>query len=78
MMKEKEHLEARRKGLGRVKQERQKLNRAKTFAFGQHGRQADDSPLASSQQCTLLMAMDTATIDPLDLGRVQSRRVASY
>ena len=77
-MKEKEHLEARRRGLGRVKQERQKLNRAKTFAFGQHDRQADGSPLAPSQQCTLLMSMGTAAMDLLDLRPVQSRRMASY
>lgn len=78
MMKEKEHMDARRKGLGRVKQERQKLNRAKTFAFGQCGRQADDSPLSSNQQCTLLMSMDIAALDPLDLRPLQSRRMASY
>lgn len=77
-MKEKEHLEARRRGLGRVKHERQKLNRAKTFAFGQHSWQADDSPLASTQQCTLLMAMDTAGIDPLDLRPLLSQRICTY
>lgn len=78
-MKEKEHLQARRRGLGRVKQERQKLNRAQTFAFGQHGREADESPLAAERQCSsILMAMDTISIDPLDLRPAQSRRMASY
>ncbi|KAL8830986.1 MAG: hypothetical protein Q9191_001135 [Dirinaria sp. TL-2023a] len=78
-MKEKEHLQARRRGLGRVKQERQKLNRAQTFAFGQHEREADNSPLAAERHCgSILMAVDTISIDPLDLRPAQSRRMASY
>lgn len=79
-MKEKEHLQARRRGLGRVKQERQKLNRAQTFAFGQHARESDDSPLAPERHCgSIMMAMDAICIDPLKFRPDQScRRLASY
>ena len=75
-MKEKEHIQARKRGLGRVKQERQKLNRAQTFAFGQQGRQVEDSPTAINRQCSsAFMAMEVA--DLLDRP-LQSRRMASY
>ena len=75
-MKEKEHMQARKRGLGRVKQERQKLNRAQTFAFGQHSQQIEDSPTAINRQCSsAVIAMDVADI--LDR-RLQSRRMASY
>ncbi|KAL8797742.1 MAG: hypothetical protein Q9195_000094 [Heterodermia aff. obscurata] len=75
-MKEKEHMQARKRGLGRVKQERQKLNRAQTFAFGQHNRQLEDSPTAINRQCSsAVIAMDVAD----GLGRpLQSYRTASY
>ena len=44
-MKEKEHLQARRKGLGRVKQERQKLNRARCKLAVWHHINPSDSPI---------------------------------
>ena len=75
-MKEKEHMQARKRGLGRVKQERQKLNRAQTFAFGQHSRQLEDSPTAVNRQCSsAVIAMDVTD----SLGRpLQSYRMASF
>ena len=71
-------MQARKRGLGRVKQERQKLNRAQTFAFGQHGQHAvEDSPTAIQRQCSSsIMAMDVA--ESFDLRPLQSRRLASY
>lgn len=74
-----EHANACERGLGRIKQQRGKLSRAQTFAFGQHGQQVDDSPTASSRQSSSLitgmdMAVDTETISR----RMQSRRMVSF
>ena len=76
-MKEKEHIQARKRGLGRVKQERQKLNRAQTFAFGQHNQHMEDSPTAINRQCsTSIMAIDVA--ESWEFRPHPSQRMASY
>lgn len=77
-MAAKEHANARERGLGRIKQQRAKLSRAQTFAFGQHAQQTDNSPTASSRHSTSLMtgvdmAVDVSTISR----RMQSRRMVS-
>jgi M-phase inducer tyrosine phosphatase len=45
-MEAKEHEMACERGMGKVKQQRTKLMRAQTFAFGQHSPQVDSSPTA--------------------------------
>ena len=74
-----EHANACERGLGRIKQQRAKLSRAQTFAFGQHEQRVDDSPTASTRQTSSVMiemgiAVDLETISR----RMQSRRMASY
>ena len=74
-----EHANACERGLGRIKQQRTKLSRAQTFAFGQHGQQVDDSPTASSRQpSSLLTGMDMAVDAETISRRMQSRRMMSY
>lgn len=64
-----EHANACERGLGRIKQQRAKLSRAQTFAFGQHGQLMDESPTASGRQRSGLMSgMDIAA----DIGNVSS------
>lgn len=75
----KEHANACERGLGRIKQQRAKLSRAKTFAFGQCSPAADDSPTASNRQCSdLMMGLDISVDHYLEAGRFHSRRMASY
>ncbi len=77
-MDAKEHANACERGLGRIKQQRAKLSRAQTFAFGQHGQQMDDSPTASGRQSSSLMSgMDIAVDDGSISRRMQSRRMVS-
>ena len=78
-MDAKEHANACERGLGRIKQQRGKLSRAQTFAFGQHGEQMDDSPTASGRQCNSAMSgMGIAAHDGSISGRMQSRRMVSF
>ena len=78
-MAAKEHVNACERGLGRIKQQRAKLSRAQTFAFGQHGQQIDDSPTASGRQCSPLMTgMDIAVDDQTVSRRMASRRMVSF
>ncbi|KAL9124858.1 MAG: hypothetical protein Q9217_005863 [Psora testacea] len=78
-MGDKKHENACERGMGRVKQQRTKLSRAQTFAFGQHEQSMDDSPTAPSRQCSSLMTgMDIAIDSPIDLKRMQSRRMVSF
>ena len=78
-MDAKEHTNACERGLGRIKQQRGKLSRAQTFAFGQHEQHMDDSPTASGRQCSTLMSgMDIAADDESISRRVQSRRMVSF
>lgn len=74
----KEHANACERGLGRIKQQRAKLSRAKTFAFGQCSPAADDSPTASNQQSDdMMMGLDIWVDQPFD-ARFHARRMASY
>ncbi|KAL8941684.1 MAG: hypothetical protein Q9216_002097 [Gyalolechia sp. 2 TL-2023] len=75
----KEHASACERGLGRIKQQRIKLCRAKTFAFGQQHQQPDDSPTACSRQSNALdLGMDISMDQSLEVRRMLSRRMASY
>lgn len=76
-MAAKEHENACERGLGKIKQQRAKLGRAKTFAFGQSHQPVDDSPTAPNRQCSsLLIGMEAATDRLIDLRQMQ--RMASY
>ncbi len=79
-MAAKEHANACERGLGRIKQQRGKLGRAQTFAFGQHDHPMADSPTAPNRQCSssLMMGMEISFGRELDSGRLSSRRLASY
>ena len=78
-MAAKEHANACEQGLGRMKQQRAKLSRAQTFAFGSHSPPIEDSPTGPGRQCsTLLRSMEIALDQSLDYSRMQSRRQASY
>lgn len=76
----KEHASACERGLGRIKQQRGKLSRAQTFAFGQRDHSTADSPTAPSRQCTssVMMGMDISPRHLDSTRRLSSRRVASY
>ncbi len=79
-MDAKEHVTACERGLGRMKQQRAKLSRAQTFAFGQHNQPMDDSPTAPNRQySSLITGMDISIVQPLDsVQRLLSGRMASY
>ena len=78
-MADKEHASACERGLGRIKQQRLKLCRAQTFAFGEQGQQFDDSPTASGRQSSSLMSgMDIAAVQESLSRRLQSRRMVSF
>ncbi|MCJ1249246.1 cell division cycle 25 [Trapelia coarctata] len=81
-MNDKEYENACERGLGRIKQQRSKLGRAQTFAFGQRcqPKPIEDSPTASSQRChDTMMGMDLSMNHPIDSKlRLHSRRMASY
>ncbi|KAL8955972.1 MAG: hypothetical protein Q9193_006359 [Seirophora villosa] len=75
----KEHASACERGLGRIKQQRVKLCRAKTFAFGQHHQPLEDSPTACSRQTNALdLGMNISMDHALEVRRMLSRRMASY
>lgn len=74
-----EHANACERGLGRIKQQRAKLSRAQTFAFGQHAQQLDNSPTASSGHSNSVMAGMILAVDAETISwRMQSRRMMSY
>lgn len=77
-MGDKKHETACERGMGRVKQQRTKLSRAQTFAFGQHEQtNPQGSPTALGQASRDLMSsMEIAT--DCDSKRLQSRRMASF
>lgn len=78
-MAAKEHENACERGLGKIKQQRAKLGRAQTFAFGQSNQPVDDSPTAPNRHCgPLVIGMEIAADRLIDLGRLPSRRMASY
>ncbi|KAJ5662710.1 hypothetical protein N7462_011636 [Penicillium macrosclerotiorum] len=77
-MNDKEHEFACERGLGKVKQ-RSKLNRAQTFAFGQHSPQMEDSPTGrcrlGSDRSRLLGSPFSESPVP---NRTPGRRMLSY
>lgn len=76
-MDAKEHEQSCERGLNRLKQ-RTKLNRAQTFAFGQHSCQMEDSPTAVGRSRSG-SGVFTLGDDSLNLGRLgATRRMASY
>lgn len=80
-MAAKEHANACERGLGKIKQQRVKLCRAQTFAFGQHNQPMEDSPTTSNRHCSpMMIGMDMPIDRHLDLLRPHSysRRMASY
>ena len=77
-MADKEHTNACERGLGRIKQQRTKLNRAHTFAFGQH-EQPDESPTALGRQsANFMIGMDIAADQGSISRRAQTRRMVSF
>ncbi len=76
-MDAKEHAFACEREMGKLRQNRGKLSRAQTFAFGQHGQGVDDSPTAPTRSNR---ANDTMMLNgsPLPGDRVHARRMASY
>ena len=78
-MAAKEHEAACERGLGRIKQQRTKLGRAQTFAFGQHDRGDESSPTAAGRQCGPVTATSDLLLRPDDhLRHWQSKRMLSY
>jgi M-phase inducer tyrosine phosphatase len=86
-MDSKEHAYTCEREMGRLRQNRTKLSRAQTFAFGQHG--VDDSPTAPSRSKSTgtpgntgiidLLMLDTMKTSPmLVLDRGPARRMVSY
>ena len=75
----KEHEDACERGLGRIKQQRTKLSRAQTYAFGQSIRIDDSSPTAAGRQCGPFTAVPDLSIP---LGKysnyLESKRMLSY
>ncbi|KAL8952337.1 MAG: hypothetical protein Q9222_001748 [Ikaeria aurantiellina] len=61
----KEHASACERGLGRIKQQRVKLSRAQTFAFGQHHQPLEESPTACGRQSSATVSgMDIKLLTP--------------
>ena len=78
-MNAKEYANACERGLGRMKQQRGKLSRAQTFAFGQLPQSLNESPTAPNRSCgDLMMGMDNLMNLPTDSKRIHTRRMASY
>ncbi|OAL52086.1 Rhodanese-like protein [Pyrenochaeta sp. DS3sAY3a] len=76
-MDAKEHEQSCERGLNKLKQ-RTKLNRAQTFAFGQHSCQMEDSPTAVGRTRSG-SGIFTLGNDSLNVGRIgATRRMASY
>lgn len=80
-MNAKEHEFACERGLGKVKQ-RSKLNRAQTFAFGQHSPQMEDSPTGrcrfDEERTNRLMSSPFSMADSPVPNRTPGRRMLSY
>jgi M-phase inducer tyrosine phosphatase len=78
-MDAKEHAYTCEREMGRLRNNRAKLSRAQTFAFGQHG-QIDDSPTAPNRSKTVggdLMVTDMSS-PMLGYDRGHARRMVSY
>lgn len=78
-MAAKEHANACERGLGKIKQQRVKLGRAQTFAFGQHNQPIEESPTTSNRHSgPTMIGTEMPTDRYLDSQRLHSRRMASY
>ena len=78
-MAAKEHEVACERGLGRIKQQRTKLARAQTFAFGQHNGSDENSPTAVGRPCAPLNVTSDFTLHLGSHSRQwQSKRMLSY
>jgi M-phase inducer tyrosine phosphatase len=76
-MDDKEHAYTCEREMGRLRQNRSKLSRAQTFAFGQG--QIDDSPTAPNRsRSSGSDLMMTGTMSPLGYDRGHARRMVSY
>jgi M-phase inducer tyrosine phosphatase len=75
-MDAKEHANTCEREMGRLRQNRSKLSRAQTFAFGSHN-QIDDSPTAPNRSARTTDFM-MSNGSPLPGDRVHARRMASY
>lgn len=82
-MNDKEHATACERGLGKIKQQRAKLGRAATFAFGSCS-QMHESPTAPVRTSTLSMmaamdlSMEICTDESPILKKGMTRRMASF
>ncbi|MCJ1473396.1 cell division cycle- protein [Lambiella insularis] len=78
-MNAKEYANACERGLGRIKQQRGKLSRAQTFAFGQHSQAANESPTGPIRRSAdLEMNLDLTISQSLDPKRMLTKRMVSY
>ena len=86
-MNDKAYVTACERGLGRIKQQRAKLGRAQTFAFGQHSNSPQQSSTTFTKQCgnfmttmdmTLDTSMDTTLEETPMTKRGNARRMASF
>ncbi len=79
-MNDKEHANACERDLGRIKQQRGKIGRAQTFAFGQKNQALDESPTAAGRPFgNLTMGLDFSTDYTAEANkRANARRMASY
>jgi M-phase inducer tyrosine phosphatase len=75
-MDAKEHINTCEREMGRLRQNRSKLSRAQTFAFGQG--QIDDSPTAQQKPTRAMDTMMMCNGSPLPPDRIHTRRNASY
>jgi M-phase inducer tyrosine phosphatase len=76
-MDAKEHAYTCEREMGRLRQNRSKLGRAQTFAFGQHG-QVDESPTAPNRSRTTDTLMLGTGSPGFSHDRAHTRRLASY
>ncbi|KAJ5751156.1 hypothetical protein N7533_008184 [Penicillium manginii] len=76
-MNDKEHQFACERGLGKVKQ-RSKLNRAQTFAFGQHSPQMEDSPTGRCRNDRADRLLSSPFAESPVPHRTPGRRMLSY
>ncbi|KAI9736823.1 MAG: cell division cycle- protein [Claussenomyces sp. TS43310] len=77
-MDAKEHAFTCEREMGKLRQNRGKLGRAQTFAFGQHGEHIDDSPTAPSRNRTTENMLLGTGSPVFGSERAHARRMASY
>ena len=78
-MNDKQHATACERGLGRIRQNRGKLCRAQTFAFGQQSESMEDSPTAMNKHSSnIMMSMDLSLDDYMETKRGHARRMVSF